>query len=71
MAQGRAATAAIPNCRWETLPGAAHFPHLEEPERLAQLLEDFIATTAPGNIEDSDWADVLARRARARLRRVA
>jgi pimeloyl-ACP methyl ester carboxylesterase len=71
MAQGLEATKAIPNCRWETLPGAAHFPHLEEPERLAELLDDFIATTAPGNIEDSDWADVLARRARARLRSVA
>jgi pimeloyl-ACP methyl ester carboxylesterase len=33
---GRAAHEAIPHSRFETLPRAAHFPHLEDPEGLAQ-----------------------------------
>ena len=32
---GRAAHEAIPHCRFETLPRAAHFPHLEDPDGLA------------------------------------
>jgi pimeloyl-ACP methyl ester carboxylesterase len=68
---GRAAHAAIPNCRFETLPKAAHFPNLEDPDGLAAVLADFLATTAPVRIDDSDWAAVLAQRSRRRLRRVA
>jgi pimeloyl-ACP methyl ester carboxylesterase len=68
---GRAAHAAIPNCRFETLPKAAHFPNLEDPDGLATVLADFLATTAPVRIDDSDWAAVLAQRSRRRLRRVA
>lgn len=71
IAHGLEAERAIPNCRFETLPRAAHFPNLEDPEGLAAVLRDFLETTAPGNIDDSDWGDVLARRARARIRRVA
>jgi pimeloyl-ACP methyl ester carboxylesterase len=68
---GRAAHAAIPNCRFETLPKAAHFPNLEDPDGLAAVLGDFLATTAPVRIDDSEWAAVLAQRSRHRLRRVA
>src|SRR5580704_15654268 len=32
---GRAAHEAIPGSRFRTIPGAAHFPHLEEPDSLA------------------------------------
>ena len=68
---GREAAQAIPNCRFESLPRAAHFPNLEDPDGLASLLADFLATTSPGRIEDSDWGDILAHRGRARIRRVA
>ncbi len=71
MAHGLEAERAIPNCRFETLPRAAHFPNLEDPEGLAAVLGDFLETTSPGRIDDADWGDVLARRARARIRRVA
>ena len=71
MRHGREAEAAIPRCRFETLPRAAHFPHLEDPDGLAAVLADFIATTAPVRIEDSDWSAVLAQRAKSRLRAVA
>jgi pimeloyl-ACP methyl ester carboxylesterase len=68
---GRAAHEAIPHCRFETLPRAAHFPHLEDPDGLAATLADFVATTAPVRIVDSEWAAVIAQQARRRLRAVA
>ncbi|HET8814798.1 MAG TPA: alpha/beta hydrolase [Solirubrobacterales bacterium] len=69
ISHGIEAERSIPNCRFETLPRAAHFPNLEDPEGLAHVLGDFLATTAPAHIVDSEWRDVIARR--ARLRRVA
>src|SRR6478752_3617851 len=66
---GLEAQRSVPNCRFETLPRAAHFPNLEDPEGLARILGDWVATTAPAHIVDSEWRDVIGRR--ARLRRVA
>jgi pimeloyl-ACP methyl ester carboxylesterase len=40
---------AIPGCRVELFDGAGHFPHLDDPERFADVLRDFIATTGPGH----------------------
>jgi len=68
---GREAAAAVPNCRFETLPRAAHFPNLEDPEGLAAVLGDFLATTSPARIVDSDWSAAIAGRSRAQIRRVA
>ena len=39
----RAAHRAIPGSRFVTLPRAAHFPHLEDPDGLAGALRDFLA----------------------------
>jgi len=52
---GRDAHAVIPHSRFETLPRAAHFPPLEDPEGLATILADFLASTAPVLIDDSSW----------------
>jgi pimeloyl-ACP methyl ester carboxylesterase len=35
----------IPDCQVELFEGAGHFPHLDEPDRFADLLRDFIATS--------------------------
>jgi pimeloyl-ACP methyl ester carboxylesterase len=70
-AHGREAEEAIPHCRYETLPRAAHFPHLEDPDGLAGVLGDFLATTAPVRIDDSVWGEAIAQRANHRLRVVA
>ncbi len=35
----------MPGCRVELFEGAGHFPHLDEPDRFADLVRDFIATT--------------------------
>ena len=64
LAHGRAAHQAIPGSRFETLPRAAHFPHLEDPEGLAAVLRDFLATTEPARIEDADWGGLISPRAR-------
>jgi pimeloyl-ACP methyl ester carboxylesterase len=67
---GRAAHELIPNSRFETLPKAAHFPHLEDPEGLTAVLEDFIATTAPHVLDDADWAELIDSRTTRRRRRL-
>jgi pimeloyl-ACP methyl ester carboxylesterase len=65
---GIEAQRSIPNCRFETLAKAAHFPNLEDPEGLAAVLGDWMATTAPAHIDDSQWGDVIAQRAKRHLR---
>ena len=47
VAHAQRARAAIPLCRIELFPAAGHYPHLEEPERFALVLLDFIRTTQP------------------------
>jgi pimeloyl-ACP methyl ester carboxylesterase len=56
---GRAAHAAIPHSSFVTLPRAAHFPHLEDPEGLARALGDFIAATEPASYDEELWHAVL------------
>jgi len=60
VSHGRRAHEAIPGSRFEILPRAAHFPHLEDPEGLAAVLWDFLETTEPGRIEDRDWGRLIA-----------
>jgi pimeloyl-ACP methyl ester carboxylesterase len=59
---GRVAHQAIPGSTFRTLPAAAHFPHLEDPEGLSTAMVEFMRATDPGLIEDADWGAVLARR---------
>ena len=65
---GRAAHAAIPDSRFVTLPRAAHFPHIEDPEGLAAALADWLATTRPARLGHRDWEAIVAGRARRTLR---
>jgi pimeloyl-ACP methyl ester carboxylesterase len=60
---GRAMHDTVPHSRFETLPAAAHFPHLEDPEGLARVLREFIETTEPARIEDADWGSIIEPRA--------
>ncbi len=40
------ATTSIPHCRVELFQGAGHFPHLDEPDRFAALVREFVGETA-------------------------
>ena len=62
LAHGRWTHRAVPGSRFETLPRAAHFPNLEDPEGLAAVLRDWIETTQPAHMDDADWGAVIARR---------
>jgi pimeloyl-ACP methyl ester carboxylesterase len=41
----------IPSSRIELFPGAGHYPHLDDPERFAAVLLDFIRTTRPQPVD--------------------
>ncbi|HEV3229955.1 MAG TPA: alpha/beta fold hydrolase [Solirubrobacteraceae bacterium] len=72
LAHGRDAHHAIPGSRFATLPRAAHFPHIEDPEGLAAALGEFLETTEPAVIDDADWGELIAPRSpRRRLIRQA
>ena len=45
VAHGYAAHEALPGSRLEIMPGLGHFPHVEAPAAVVELLEDFIATS--------------------------
>lgn len=49
----------IPGSRLEIFPGAGHYPYLDDPERFAAIVLDFIKTTTP--------QDIRANRLRSRL----
>jgi pimeloyl-ACP methyl ester carboxylesterase len=59
---GRLAHEAIAGSSFRTLAEAAHFPHLDDPTGLSELLREFITATEPGLIEDADWGALIARR---------
>jgi pimeloyl-ACP methyl ester carboxylesterase len=66
MSHGEAAHYAIPGSHFVTLPRAAHFPHLEDPDGLARALDDFISSTEPVRLDDTDWGGLISPRARRR-----
>jgi pimeloyl-ACP methyl ester carboxylesterase len=47
VAHGYAAHDALPDSRLEVLSGVGHFPHVEAPTAVVEILDDFIATTGP------------------------
>jgi pimeloyl-ACP methyl ester carboxylesterase len=65
---GREAHEAIPNSRFSTLPRAAHFPHLEDPQALSEVLREFLDGTQPCVMDDADWGALLSRRSERKRR---
>jgi pimeloyl-ACP methyl ester carboxylesterase len=53
VAHGYAAHEALEGSRLEVLEGIGHFPHAEAPVAVAEILEDFITSTAPQPATDS------------------
>ena len=54
-----AAHAAIDGSRLEIMEGMGHFPHVEDPERFAVVLLDFITSTVAGPIGSEGLRDVI------------
>ncbi len=54
------AHALIPHSRMETLPRSAHFPNLEDPAGLAEVLNRWLADTKPFVLSEEDWAELIA-----------
>ncbi|MBJ7610462.1 MAG: alpha/beta fold hydrolase [Candidatus Dormibacteraeota bacterium] len=52
----------MPGSRLEVVSGAGHFVQLEEPEVVAELILDFLATTAPARITAADMREVMRAR---------
>jgi pimeloyl-ACP methyl ester carboxylesterase len=52
---------AIPNSRLEVMEGAGHNPHMEDPARFADILEDFLNTTEPYRFDQEEMRDLLRR----------
>jgi pimeloyl-ACP methyl ester carboxylesterase len=65
---GFAAHEAMPHSRFVTIPDAAHFPHIDDPESVAGALAEFMATTEPGWHDETTWREVLRHRSPARPR---
>jgi pimeloyl-ACP methyl ester carboxylesterase len=63
LAHGLATHQAVPHSYFRTLPGAAHFPHLEDSDGVATALAEFISSTEPARIEDDDWGGLVSPRA--------
>lgn len=47
LGHGRRAHAMIPGSRLEIFEGSGHWPHIDHPERLADIIHELIATTEP------------------------
>jgi pimeloyl-ACP methyl ester carboxylesterase len=59
---GRAAHEAIPYSQFATLPRAAHFPHIEDPDGLTEVLAEFLASTEPFSLDADDYQELLSSR---------
>jgi pimeloyl-ACP methyl ester carboxylesterase len=57
---GHEAQELMPGSRLEVLDGVGHFPHVEASARFVDLLEDFIATTEPGEPDRELYRRLLA-----------
>jgi pimeloyl-ACP methyl ester carboxylesterase len=59
VAHGRRAHELIPASRLVVIPGAGHFPHVDDPEAFLDALRHFIATTQPAQLDQEAWQAVL------------
>jgi pimeloyl-ACP methyl ester carboxylesterase len=55
----RAAHQLVPGGRLELFPDAGHFPHLDDPLRFVQVLNNFIETTDPAPVLGERWSELL------------
>jgi pimeloyl-ACP methyl ester carboxylesterase len=61
LGHGRMAHAAMPGSRLEIFDDAGHFPHHVEPKRFAEVVTEFVRTTAPARFDGDRWRVRLLR----------
>jgi pimeloyl-ACP methyl ester carboxylesterase len=59
VAHALSAHKAMPGSRLELLPGAGHFPQLDDPYRMSRLLIDFIESTQPAEVQAESLRDLV------------
>jgi pimeloyl-ACP methyl ester carboxylesterase len=59
LSHGRAAHEAMQGSRLEVFPDAGHLPHHEDPDRFAEILAEFCATTEPAHLTSDHWRPLL------------
>ncbi len=55
----RTAHELVRGSRLEIFPGAGHFPHLDDPLRFVRVLDDFMETTEPAQVDAGRWGALL------------
>ena len=60
-ARPRRRTRPAPGSRFELLPDARHFPHLEDAAGLADAIARFLAETTPAALGAAEWARLMRR----------
>jgi pimeloyl-ACP methyl ester carboxylesterase len=50
---------AIAGSRLEVFEGSGHYPHVDDPERFADVLVDFIESTTPASVSAARWRERL------------
>jgi pimeloyl-ACP methyl ester carboxylesterase len=60
VSHAEAAHEAIPGSRLEILDGVGHFPPAETPDRVIDLLTDFVDGTEPIELDDATWQAMLS-----------
>lgn len=63
VAHAEHARAAMPSARIEILEGIGHFPQVEAPGRVIELIADFVAHTEPATLDATMYRDRLLRSA--------
>ncbi len=65
MAHAQAAHAALPGSVLEVFEQSRHFPHMDEPDRFARLLLQFLASTEPVPFDRAILRERLSGRSRS------
>jgi len=56
---GQLAHELMPNSRLELFPGAGHFPFNDDPDRFIEVLNDFIESTEPAELDETEIRRLL------------
>jgi pimeloyl-ACP methyl ester carboxylesterase len=59
LAHGEAAHGQVPSSRFEVFEGAGHFPHIDDPQRFVDVLQEFIDSTEPADLSYEEWGEML------------